>query len=88
MNLGMRVMCRMTEKIPECGRPLSEKASYYSRIENDDPTIKISRISMDFFWAVGVVLQVDPSKLFVMSRKNIPQRLIDGQERNRVFRIK
>lgn len=87
-GMSMREMCRMTSKMPDCGKPISETAGYYSRVENDDPGIDPEKIGLDFLWAIGVVLRVDPLKLFVLSRKGIiPQRLVDKKERDKIFKV-
>lgn len=47
LGYGLREMCRMTLKNPDCGQPLSEKGGYYSRVENG--RVNEEKISMDFF---------------------------------------
>lgn len=83
LGLGVREMCRLSEKNELAGRPLT--SGWYSRIETDDPTVNLEKVTMDFFWAVGVILRVDPVKLFVMARPNIPQKMADMEEREKVF---
>lgn len=84
LGLGLREVCRLSEKNPNCGRKLS--SGYYARVETEDPTVNVDKITMDFFWAVGVVLEVDPLKLFVLSRPEIPRRFLEKLQREKIFR--
>lgn len=84
-GIGIRELCRMTERNTSSGKAVSP--SYYSQVETGTG-IRSEKISMDFLWAVGVVLGVDPLKLFVLCRPQIPQRLVDAGARDRIFRTR
>jgi len=84
-GLGIRELCRMTQKSTTAGKSVSP--SYYSQVENGQ-SINIDKISMDFLWAVGAVLNIDPLKLFVLCRPVIPERLLDGEARDRLFKVR
>lgn len=85
LQLGVRELCRMTDRSTSSGRGISP--SYYSQVENNKK-LNPEKISMDFLWAVGSVLQVDPLKLFVLCRSNIPRRFEEGEARDRLFKLR
>lgn len=81
-DLGVRELCRVIERNPNTGLKVSY--SYYSQVENG-ANLRPEKISMDFFWAVGIVLGIDPLKLFVLSRPQIPRDFVDAKKRDRFF---
>lgn len=81
-GLGIRELCRNIEKSTRAGTTISP--AYYSQVENGKD-IRPEKISFDFFWAVAVGLQVDPVHLWILSRPNIPQDLVDPERRRVVF---
>ena len=83
-DLGVRELCRVAERSTSSGRSISP--GYYSQVENGK--VFPSKITMDFFWAIGVVLEIDPLKLFVLSRMAIPERLQEGEARDRIFKVR
>ncbi len=83
LNLGIREMCRLIEKNPRAGGTVSP--SYYSQVEHGK-NIKPEKISFDFFWAVSIVLEVDPVKLFLLSRPHIPVSMHDPKMRDVIFK--
>lgn len=79
---SIREVCRRIEESGIAGITISP--AYYSQVETGTG-INTDKISMDFFWAVGIVLGVDPLSLFVLSRPKIPARYADSKSRNRLF---
>ena len=87
LGLGQRELCRLTAKNENTGYfGKGLNSGYYTRIENDDPSIKQEKISIDYLWALGVVLNLDPLMLFVLTRPNVPQRMLDQGERAKIFK--
>lgn len=84
LGLGLREVARLTErKVKACGIRVS--SPYLSQVESGwaDP----EKVSMDVLWALGVVLGVEPSVLWVMAREGIDRRYFQAAERKKIFRV-
>lgn len=82
-GMAQRELARKTEKNPYTA---TVSSSYYSQVETAQG-INPEKVSMDFFWAVGVALNVDPLKLFVLPRPSIPQEFAERAYRDKFFTI-
>lgn len=82
-GLGVRELCRLVEqRKARAGKEIS--SAYLSQVETG--WAPAEKVSLDFLWAVGVGLEVDPLHLFVLARPNIDQRYLDPKERAKLFR--
>lgn len=79
---SIREVCRKIEESGVAG--VSVSPAYFSQVETGNG-INSDKVSMDFFWAVGVILEVDPLTLFVLSRPLIPQRYVEAKNRKLLF---
>ncbi|GAB6084062.1 hypothetical protein JCM30471_29760 [Desulfuromonas carbonis] len=75
----------MSQRHTSTGKSFS--ASYYSQVENGKK-VNIDKVSLDFLWAVGAVLSIDPLLLFVASRPDLPDKFLDATARDRLFKIR
>lgn len=82
LGLTMRELSRKIDDSRAAGGTVS--FPYYSQVESGKG-IKPEKISMDFFWAVSVVLGTDPLELFILSRPNIPRKMLNRKLRLRLF---
>ena len=78
-QLGVREVARLISRSPIAGMNVSP--SYYSQVKIG----YYKKPSMDFLWAVSVVLGLDPLELFVLSRPKIPQHLAKENRRKFLF---
>lgn len=84
-SIGIRELCRITEQSPLVSAPLSP--AYLSRIERENGEVDMSKVGIDTLWALGVGLNLDPLELFVMSRPELPEFLLDRKRREALFSI-
>ena len=86
MNTGMSIVdvCAAIKEMSREGKCLNISSSYYCQVEGN--LKRIDKISLDFLWAVGIVLGVDPLELYLLSRPQLDQRFLDKAERERLFR--
>lgn len=63
--------------------PDSISSSYFSQIEADFRG-QSSKVEADRFWSIGVVLDVDPLLLYVLSR-NLDSKLLSSKNRDNLF---
>lgn len=82
LGYTMRELSRKIADSKTAGFPVS--AAYYCQVESGRG-IKPEKVSMDFFWAVSVILQTDPLDLYLLSRPTIPQKMLDRKLRLRTF---
>jgi transcriptional regulator with XRE-family HTH domain len=85
LHLGLREVCRLAEKSPLIPEAISP--AYLSRVEHQAGHIDPEQISLDKLWALGVVLEVDPLLLFVVSRPQLDPRLYRRAYRERLFDV-
>ncbi|MDD2319665.1 MAG: hypothetical protein PHO83_06420 [Geobacteraceae bacterium] len=84
LDLGVRELCSRSARNAGISEPISP--AYYSRLERGidvDP----EKLSIDKCWSLGLVLQVDPLYLFVLSRSAIDRRFLVADERAKIFPI-
>lgn len=82
-GIGSRELCELTASLRgRSGRGIS--SGYLSQVETGYADME--KVSMDVLWAIGVALEIDPLKLFVLSRPHIDQRYLASGERRRLFR--
>lgn len=84
LGLGIREVTRLSDlKLKACGARLSP--GYVSQVESGwaDP----EKVSGDFLWAIGIVLEVSLELLWVLARPKIDRRYLSASERRKVFRI-
>ena len=85
LGYGIRELCRIVEKkIRTTGNTVS--SPYLSQVETG--FMDAEKVSMDFLWAVGAVLQVDPLKLWVLARPAIDRRYLEADARDKLFRVR
>lgn len=82
-NMSMREVCRSIEHNRLCGTTISP--AYLSQVESHSDKVKTHKISFDFFWAISVILELDPIELFVLSRTDIPQQMREPAYRKKIF---
>ncbi len=85
-GLGLREVARLSASNPVCGKSISP--AYLSQVEKGSEQVRPDKISFDFFWSLGVVLEADPVEMFIISRPNIPQTLRDPKRRAFLFGTK
>lgn len=81
-NIGIRELCRAIEASHISG-PVSP--SYLSRIERDSGEIESDHVSIDTLWSLGVAMEIDPLLLFVLSRPDLSDRLLNREIREKLF---
>lgn len=85
-KIGMSIVdvCAAIKELAREGKCLNISSSYYCQVEGN--LKRIDKISLDFLWAVGIILGVDPIELYLLSRPQIDQTFLDKSERDRLFR--
>lgn len=80
---GNRDLVRMIEQKKLCGRRIS--SAYLSQVETGEAPN--DTIGIDILWAIGVVLRIDPLKMFVMSR-GMDEKYLDPKERDKLWSVR
>ena len=84
LGLGVRELCLKSERSDGGSVPISP--AYYSRLERG-VDVNPEKLSIEKCWSLGMVLQLDPLYLFVLSRSAIDRRYLSSDARARLFPI-
>ncbi len=82
-GLSIVDVCAAIKNLSKQNQCINISSSYYCQVEGN--LKKIDKISLDFLWAVGIVLGVDPMELYLLSRPQIDRRYLKKVERDSLF---
>jgi len=82
-GLSIVDVCAAIKDLQRQGKCMNISSSYYCQVEGN--LKRIDKISLDFLWAVGIVLGIDPLELYLLSRPQIDPRYLKREEREALF---
>ena len=85
IGLGVRDIVRKIDKHPLAYVKVSAPFLYQLETNFRD---QADKVGMDILWSLGVVLRVDPMKLFLISRRQIDRKFIDPEVRDSFFDVR